>query len=302
MPTVSGDGQPAGNSPSGELTSVSCPSTLDCVAVGAYDTAHGWRLLAESWNGSQWTPQPVPYPPDANPYAGASLSGVSCVSLNQCTAVGDYNNGNDIAPLVEQWNGATWTAQPPFGPTGYLSAVSCASGSACLAVGAHTIVGRNDDSFAESWDGHSWAAAPPLAGAVLSGVSCASLDDCAAVGDFESSGGFAAGQALAVHWDGTTWTIENTPTLPGSSLRSVSCISPATCVAVGADFVPPVPPLAERWDGTSWAEQSTAPIPNRGLSPSLYGISCTSSTVCIMVGNLGNSDSSYVIPLAERSS
>jgi hypothetical protein len=300
LPTPFGVDQPAGHEDADELNGVSCSSAVACVAVGTSVGNAGLSLVAEDWNGSQWAPQPMPYPPDAYPYDQGNLNGVSCASANACTAVGSYANASGNAPLIERWSGASWRPEPTSGGSGYLNAISCASASACLAVGAYTVPTGNGGSFAERLDGNTWTEVPALAGAVLRGVSCLSPDDCTAVGDIESSDGAVPVQALAAHWDGTAWTVENTPTLPGSSLRSVSCISSDMCIAVGEDFAQPVQPLAEQWDGNSWTEQSTAPPPNPGLTPSLYGVSCTSSAACVAIGNLSNGDGTIVLPLVER--
>jgi hypothetical protein len=73
-----------GNS-DGALASVSCVSAAYCVAVGAHQTAAGYFVLIESWNGKSWTRMPAPDP------AGSQYSiliGVSCVSKTRCVAVG----------------------------------------------------------------------------------------------------------------------------------------------------------------------------------------------------------------------
>src|ERR1022692_1587817 len=66
-------------------------------------------------------------------------------------------------------------------------------------------------------------------------------------------------------------------------LDGVSCISRATCTAIGySDTAPPTTTaLAERWTGRKWAIQR-APSPRGGAH--LYGLSCTSRTFCSAVG------------------
>jgi hypothetical protein len=300
LPTALSDDRTRASADSVELSAASCSSPVRCVAVGTYSAGSTRALLADTWDGSKWTPQPMPAPPDATPYSQPNFFGVSCTSPAACTAVGAYANPSGSVPLIEQWNGAGWTPEPTSEPAGYLNAVSCASASACLAVGTHFVPTGNGGSLAESWDGNEWTAVPTPAGAILRGVSCVSPDDCTAVGDLENSAGTVPVQALAAHWDGTTWTVENTPTLPASSLRSVSCISSDMCIAVGEDLAQPLRPLAERWDGNSWTAQSTAPPPNPGLTPSLYGVSCTSTMTCLAIGNLSNADGSIGLPLVER--
>ena len=72
------------------LTSVSCTSGANCMAVGESLTFHepgGYLIphpLAESWNGTTWTTVPTPKLTNA----GAALNGVSCTSPSNCMAVG----------------------------------------------------------------------------------------------------------------------------------------------------------------------------------------------------------------------
>ena len=64
----------------GGLTSVSCPSSSFCVAVGGGD--------ALTWNGTSWS-QPVPIDPN-----GYGHTSVSCPSSSFCVAVD--SNGNAV--------------------------------------------------------------------------------------------------------------------------------------------------------------------------------------------------------------
>jgi hypothetical protein len=66
----------------------------------------------------------------------------------------------------------------------------------------------------------------------------------------------------------------------------VSCVSAASCVAVGADLdisgsQPKQVTLAETWNGTTW---SLATTPDDGAADLLAGVSCSSSTNCAAVG------------------
>ena len=131
---------PAG-SPDSRLGGVSCHSATSCTAVGRYYISGGTPLsLAEHWNGSSWAIQATPNPA---PSLGASLSGVSCVSANSCTAVG-ANEGQaaGFRPLAEHWNGSTWAIQftpPPSGSrNATLGGVSCTLPTSCTAVGGYS--------------------------------------------------------------------------------------------------------------------------------------------------------------------
>jgi hypothetical protein len=95
-------------------------------------------VLIEHWDGTRWSEQPAPAPQNA---ASSDLANVACASPTRCVAVGSYRNSRDTwLPLVEAWDGTTWSEQSvslPAGVTGgTLAGVSCVSGPACVAVGA----------------------------------------------------------------------------------------------------------------------------------------------------------------------
>ncbi len=122
-------------------SAVSCTGVDACTSVGLWtDGGNRSEPLAESWNGSVWSRQPVPHPQGNN---DAGLDGVSCVE-SACVAVGDWSTsyGGDLPDytLAEHWDGFRWTAQTPPNPPGTslseLDSVSCSSPRACVAVGS----------------------------------------------------------------------------------------------------------------------------------------------------------------------
>jgi hypothetical protein len=82
-----------------------------------------------------------------------------------------------------------WIMQPlPAGNAAKLAAVSCTSGTACMAVGNWSGPPTYGQlPLAERWDGQSWIVESPVMrpgaiSVVLTGVSCVSSTDCIAVG------------------------------------------------------------------------------------------------------------------------
>ena len=124
-----------------QLTGVSCPAARTCTAVGWYSTGAPVELaLAERWDGSTWSLQPVPDP------AGATdtiLEAVSCPSGAACTAVGV----SDARAVAEAWDRATWALEPvpiPAKAQGTeLSGVACTAAATCTAVGHWNYNGLN---------------------------------------------------------------------------------------------------------------------------------------------------------------
>jgi hypothetical protein len=83
--------------------------------------------------------------------------------------------------------------------------VSCASASACTAVGDAVPEFDSPETLVERWDGERWSdqSAPnPQGGVELEGVSCPSLAACKAVGIG------ARGPGVAETWDGLGWSVD----------------------------------------------------------------------------------------------
>jgi hypothetical protein len=298
---------PAGSTGS-YLYGVSCASASACTAVGYYSSdSASLNTLAERWNGTSWAVQTTP-----KLTALGQLYGVSCTSASACTAVGQYfqTSSGDYLTLAERWNGASWAAQTtpnPADSTGpRLQGVSCASASACTAVGYYQ-KGTDFLTLGEGWNGKTWSikATPNPAGSIgsyLYGASCTSSSACTSAGYYARS--TEAEATLAERWDGTSWSIQTSPNpvrADGGALdlTGVSCTSSSACTAAGWYEAPSgvEMTLALAWNGKSWAIQAT---PNRTGSSGNYlnGVSCTSSSACTAVGYY--TTSSGYDTLAER--
>lgn len=88
----------------GSLAGLSCASTSDCTAVGSYTSSSGTAMtLAEHWDGTTWSIEPTPNPAHST---GSYLSSVSCTTATTCTAVGHYQNAENVSfTLAEGYSG-----------------------------------------------------------------------------------------------------------------------------------------------------------------------------------------------------
>jgi hypothetical protein len=134
-----------------------------CTAVGYYYLSVNPILLtlAEAWNGKKWTVEPTSNPTGSK---DSYLSGVSCTSATACRAVGySENSAHTALTLAEAWNGKKWTIERTPNPTGskdsYLSAMSCSSAVACVALGYY-VDARTPLTLAEMWNGRNWTIEP----------------------------------------------------------------------------------------------------------------------------------------------
>jgi hypothetical protein len=148
------------------LTSVSCTSASNCVAVGSYDDAVGFYYgLIETLNRGTWRPLEAPEPPkdglgagrgtDNNSFQFAGLNSVACTTTTFCAAVGRYKDAHDVEwPLIDTLSGPTWSPvaapEPARNAAGeapgvvaqanggsYLLSVGCISAGSCTAAGAY---------------------------------------------------------------------------------------------------------------------------------------------------------------------
>ncbi|MFZ2112782.1 MAG: hypothetical protein WAU77_03510 [Solirubrobacteraceae bacterium] len=231
---------PTGAKGSG-LIGVSCKSSTSCIGVGRYINSSGVETaLGESWNGTTWTLKEPIVPTGAK---SSKLVSVSCITTTSCIAVGAYvNSSGTQVTLGESWNGTAWTLKEPLNPTGAtsgsLSGVSCASSTSCIATGRYVNSSGVEVTLAESWSGTAWTLKEPLnptgaKSSILIGVSCTSSTSCVGVGDYVNSGGVEV--TLAESWNGTAWTIQETPNPEATSNRlvGVSCTSSSACIATG---------------------------------------------------------------------
>jgi hypothetical protein len=241
-----------------------------------------------------WAIQPTPTPTDG---VDGQLLAVSCTSTASCTAVGNYTSDSGQVTLAEYWDGSTWTVQPTPNPApaglNILFGVSCTSATSCIAVGSYRLTDNSASlPMAEQWDGSTWTilSVPSPSDSVsanLRAVSCASATSCTAVGAYERNTLYPV-PTLAEYWDGSTWTIQSTPSPSpgehGASLTGVSCTAPDKCTAVGYFLRPGKgnATLAEQHYGSNWRIVSGRS--SSALAGQLFAVSCSGRNNCEAVG------------------
>lgn len=179
-------------------------------------------------------------------------------------------------PVIEFWDGASWTEQavPDPGGAASLSAVAALSASDVWAVGSYGIGGSDGKVLAEHWDGSSWQQVPiptPTGAnqAQLVALTAVSATDIWAVGEWAGPyTGPLEGYpwfALIEHWDGTSWSIVPSPS-PGASrvLSGVVGVSAQDVWAVGSyqygyDHARLIGQrtLILHWNGRTWKRVAT---------------------------------------------
>ena len=229
------------------------------------------NTLIEHWDGGAWTMVASPRLGIAGGDAWATLGSVAAISSSNVWAVG-YQSTGGIQPLVEHWNGSSWTVVPSAGPggtTSYLTSVSATGPNDVWAVG-----GTDPNSnLIEHWNGTGWsivASPQPARGSGLDSVTALSPTNAWAVGSQRGSTG--AEVTFTLHWDGMTWSEVPSPnaSTAGSAtneLRSVAAASPNNVWAFGmfeneqTNFHQHRT-LALHWNGTAW-NIAASPQPGR---------------------------------------
>jgi hypothetical protein len=94
-----------------ELSSVSCVSASDCIAVGSDGPAADQQAAALTWNGTTWTAAAVPGPGSG---ATSLFSDVNCSKDGDCTAIGQESDaGAPTVAIAGHWNGSAWQVTTP---------------------------------------------------------------------------------------------------------------------------------------------------------------------------------------------
>ena len=238
--------------------------TLDGVA--ATSPSNAWavgRRAILHWDGTSWTVQPSPNP--GPPSNRNLLEAVAASSPTNAWAVGEHYDplGGNYTTLIEHWDGTRWTIQASpnrKSSANYLKGVSATSRTNAWAVGYSYEAVKRYRAVIEHWNGTAWTVEPsPNPGGPghtnrLLGVAASSPTSAWAVGYYGTGKGHS--RTFVLHWNGTAWTLQKTPS-PGRSaiLDAVAAASATNVWAVGSHRKKGAVDraLALRWNGTGWA-------------------------------------------------
>ena len=260
----------------GGLVGISCPAAGDCSAVGRYTganrTDHG-VLFTEThghWlRGVRLVLPPntvvAPKPKSGGVVDALGLSAISCSSVGNCVAVGNYESNAEVweAMIVVEHRGH-WTRaiEAPLpsgaavqGQNAVLLSVTCRSSGTCTAAGEYVDGSGHQQSLLVRGSGDSWSVAPAPAppsdadsdpNIIPSSVSCAADGDCAAVGTYVNPLQNSLGLLLdesGGNWVGGTGAMLPPNAAPATTvgdqtvvLASVACPQTGSCTAVGWYF------------------------------------------------------------------
>ncbi len=298
--------------PQAILNAINCPSNspVICYAVGRYQSAGGGRALLVAYNGNWGSPQTVTSPPGATNPPFSVLNGIDCTSHDECVAVGQYATPGGYQAMIVSMHHGVWgnAFRSPL-PGGAvpatittLNAISCTSLGNCVAVGQFkNHVGDQGLIVRErfgTWGNPLVAPLPvrnkPNFITQLDGVSCTSLGNCVAVGQYVNTS--PSRQAMILTETAGTWVSSKRALLPldahrdpWAGLLGVTCVSRGYCVAVGIyQGAHGGQGLISVEAGGNWRRGIIAPLPLHQLpgvrSNQLLGVTCTTFGNCHVVG------------------
>jgi hypothetical protein len=317
---------PAGALVSGQYSNVkavSCASANNCSALGTYldsttplPRIEGFTL--KEVNGSWGTAVRVQLPPRTNFNPYVTISQIECSSTTNCVAIGSYiDSQNATRPLLLSEASGSWSSAKPLTlpsnanayPLASLSEVTCVSAGHCVAIGTYTNrVGATEGLIATQEAG-TWgravvmpvpvnaAANPHVFFFGFNGVTCSSIGNCSAGGQYrDRSGnyqGFFVDEANGVWQDASEMTMPAGALYGGANggVVAVSCPSDGNCSA-GAAYVDAsgsYQALIVNRVNSIWQTGTKVILPAGGgavgIGGGIYGLICDASGPCTATGS-----------------
>jgi len=303
-PPASPSGRSGGND---ILSGTAVVSSCFVWAAGITESASGAdHTLAERWTGGgNWAVMPTPTPAGARTINMGAVVADSAADAWLPGSYVDDSTGTDHGLLL-RWDGSSWAQVALPVSTAHLGAVAAVSPSDVWVTGT----GPDGAVLLLHYDGSGWIQWPVPAitpGGTfqrisLWGMSATSARDVWAVGEFTL--GFSSRDIpLTLHWDGSAWSQVPAPdaTPPdddlGTTLRSVSAISPADAWAVGGSDED-ASTVIMRWDGHTWTVvPSPDPAAVSGGDNLNYftGVAAVSASSAWAVGGYGSEHSGVTL-------
>ena len=192
------------------------------------------------------------------------LLGVTVAADGTIWAVGKHQQGHDYQPLIERFDGTSWTivASPQVPGSAVLKDIAVAPDGTMWAVGWSVHAQGLTKVLIERWDGSAWTIAPDTGPGLLSGVAVDDEGGATAVGWRTAQ---ALDRPIAWRWSAGAWA-PLTPPAPSGRLTSVIA-SEGAVIAVGTvnDATGRPQPLLVHAAGASWT--SIAPSTDASLLP-----------------------------------
>jgi hypothetical protein len=255
-------------------TALAC-STAACTVVGSTPTATGTKpvVVTTTTNGTSWTTAPLS--DLAGHLNAATCSGLRCVAVGGTRAPGAP--GPATATIFTSSNGGVTWSKVPLSISGDLNAVSCASKTACTAVGAS----NGATLVVATTTGTSWSKVTGATPGMWTAVSCPSTTSCFVAGHNNQGQAIAAPMAKTV----------------GAAITKSGTLAWAGCTGVTCSFSTLVHGAVWLYTSTNGAKtfatakatgvQPAAGATNRPTPATVSPPSCVSASFCIQSASTG---------------
>ena len=311
------------------FTSVSCPASGSCVAVGQFtDSNSKVRAFTMTMtNGSWGSATPASFGAGVNVPRTMGYTGfmsVSCASAGNCVAGGSYDTAFSTkeAFTMTMSNGSWGQAAPVEFPAGLQSSsresdvltVSCASVGYCIASGGVTASAGNYTGFTVVSTNGVWGTAQaiqfssslqPAGGySYVYSSTCSSVGNCVAAGEFENLP-YGQSEAFVMTMTNGVWG-SPTPVAFAAGvqktnrqgyLQAVVCPSDGNCTAVGQfwDQANDRPAFSVSMTNGVWGQAIPIAFPvgvqNNAPQARARAVSCASPGNCVAGGYFLDSSS-----------
>ena len=310
------DTSDAGPVPNSVASSVDCPTAGNCTAVGNYwDQIGITHSMTLNLTSGTWTSAQMLAPNNVQDDTFSDLNSVSCISVGNCIAVGDYRistvqaEGFYAVETAGVWARGVELPVPADAAsnpaqTTFVSASCVVGGTTCQLLGEYitTTIPATIHSVVDTYvfgtgltaTSQEIAQLSGRVGIELSSISCSSATNCVAVGSQSET---FSSQATFVAENGGTWgtpTVLSNPndsTNPAEILTSISCVSIGNCVAAGNWVDSQGNVYAETYTESSgvWGSAVDLGQPSKLGNPFVDDISCvTTVSTCTIVGALND--------------
>jgi hypothetical protein len=231
-----------------QLTSIACPTSTWCIAVGGNLPRYELQPLVAVWQGGVWT--------TSSPVAlnGLEPSQVACTGVNACVVAGERSHPALARLTAQGWSPLMPLALPGNYQDAHLTGLSCSTPTDCMTVGwAQQLVNLGDVQIpitrTVAYRLHGSAvtrvlnAGPLLQGWRLEGVTCAKPYDCLAVGTKTFFGEFDAFGQYLLRWNGFGWKQSALTVAPGDTrslngrITLLGCTGTASCRVIASTTV-----------------------------------------------------------------
>ncbi len=278
----------------GQLSSVACPPSGSCVAVGTYASGEvsGSDAMVVSESDGVWNQASEIVPPSSPALrVEARLDSVACPAAGSCVAIGEYDGADEEQAMAVSESDGVWAQA--IGIRGVvLRSIACRAPGSCVAIGTASPGATKLVGVIESggvWGQPQGIALPandaPEYVVELAPLVCQVSGPCVTVGSYTDTS--HQQRAMGVSESNGAWApaseITSTPELEGAArLYSVACPASGPCVADGLASVA----FGVSETNGEWGEASPIAPPPDPLAKltTLYSVGCPGSGQCFAVG------------------